>query len=140
MEPLERPEAFTGFVIPKRAGSSEGKLLTVQRGTAEFFGLWTLPRPVGSPAPYPDGGRAYGPRRQTQGAGKGYRIAYPDPVHARRVLRARFRLEEGHTKQTLQVLVDHLDAVNAPWLWLCNEHGSRLSLSHFHSRRVALAA
>ena len=134
MTDLFAPTRIQGFLIPSKLDGTGKALLSCKRGTAEYFNLWAIPRSLEAAPPPADGGRAYRPTSGTHHRGKGYRIAYPAPGSRLGYLTARFRLLEGHTKQTLQVLCDHLDAVGAPWLWLCDENGAKLSTGLFHSK------
>jgi len=78
--------------------------------------------------------------RKTQQAGLGYRIAYPSDGFVRGYGLARFRLEEGHTQHSLKVLCDHLDSVDAPWLWLTDANGARLNERLFFTHQYPSAA
>jgi len=134
MAAIEHPEAYTSLPLPRTAAGGETVLLTVPRATAEYFSLWSLPAPADWKHWPADGGRAFWPRRRTKAPGTRYRIAYPDPEHKRGYRLARFCLQKGHTRQTLLALSDHLDAVGAPWLWLTNDDGAKLSRGLFHAK------
>ena len=134
MTDLAQPTAYTTFPLPRSAVDGETVHMTVRRATAEYFRLWSLPAPASWKHWPADGGREFRPRRMSQSRGTRYRIAYPAPDHPRGYQLARFCVQKGHTQQTLLALSDHLDAVGAPWLWLTNDDGAKLSHGLFHAK------
>jgi len=127
------------FRIPKRPDGSGVAYLSCQAGTADFFQLWDLPKAMEGLSPAPSGG-AYRVQLGKPDAGQRYRIAYGDPWESGKPRSASFPLSKSHTKQTLQVVTDHLNAVGAEWLWLCNAHGNRLSTGAFLSDQLGTSA
>jgi hypothetical protein len=134
MTDLVAPGSTTCFPLPRTAGSDETIMLSITRGAAEYFNLWSLPVPPTWRYWPPDGGRAYWPRRRTRLAGLGYRIAYRAPDHPGGYRLARFCLEKGHTQHSLKVFCDHLDDRSDKWLWLTDRNGARLSDGLFHAK------
>jgi hypothetical protein len=114
--------------------------LTISRAAAEYFNLWSLPVPATWTHWPADGMRARRPTRFTGQRGQGYRIAYRDLNHPRRYRLARFCLEKGHTKHSLKVFCDHLDARSDSWLWLTDKDGARLSDGLFVSKKNHITA
>ena len=107
--------------------------LGCQQGTANYFDLWSLPKPdlwgFGAGG---SGGRTRGPYMHWRASrGRPYRIAYLADEETEEIGFARFRLSSRHTRSTLVVLVNHLQNIEANWLYLTNEEGTRLRESIF---------
>ena len=123
------------FRIPKRPDGSGVAYLSCQAGTADYFQLWSLPKAMEGLVLSPSGG-SYRVRLGNPNPGQRYRIAYGDRWESGKDRSASFSLSKGHTKHTLQVVTDHLNAVGVEWLWLCNAHGNRLSWGAFLSDQI----
>lgn len=138
--PARDPGAsLVAIPMAKRLNGSGVVWLGCQRATADYFGLWQLPTPADWGTPSGDGYRRVSGRHLSRNRFKGtpYRIAYSGQSESGRQSLARFRLSTGHTKQTLQVLTNHLNAVGADWLYLTTETGARLSDLAFMAQPLA---
>lgn len=122
--------------IPKRLNGTGLVWLGCKQGTAAYFSLDTIPAPDewGTTA-----GNGY---RRVRGShlyrsrfkGKSYRIAYSALTGGGRQAMASFRLSTGHTLQTLALIANHLDQVEADWLYFTNADGARLRGISFQTK------
>jgi hypothetical protein len=113
--------------------------LECQHGTAEYFRLYDLPE-VTDPAWVdisPGGFRTFRGMPPAKLSVTRYRIGYGTPWPSGKQRSAGFGLGKGHKNETLQVIVDHLNASGVEWLWLCNAWGNRSRLHSFTSRSLA---
>ena len=109
-------------------------------GAAEYFRLHDLPRPQDDGVSEPSGGYRLmsWPDKLGRMNGLNLRIAYAWSEGSKKPSMARFRLGGDPVMDTVQVVVDHLNASGVEWLWICNRHGNRLSRSAFHSDGLAV--
>jgi hypothetical protein len=134
---MRRPSEMQHVCIPKRRDGTGYAWFKAQHATIQYFGLDRHPLP--QDGPFKPSGSA-GLVRITasihgEDGGQRFRIAIPDDTAARGYGLVRFRLSKHATKDTLMVVSDLLDQGPAPWMFLTNGDGARLSRSLFHSQR-----
>jgi hypothetical protein len=132
-----RPGDMQHVCIPKHRDGRGYAWFKAQHATVQYFGMDRHPLPQDGPF-RPAGSSGYVrmtiPLRGKDG-GERFRIAIPDDTVERGYRLARFRLSDHATNDTLLVVSDLLDQGPAPWMFLTNGDGARLSRSLFHSRR-----
>lgn len=109
--------------------------LRAKRQTIEHFKLFDLPRPEPEAGDDPSGKyrvMTFSSAHRVK-CDRRYRIAYEERGSRQKPYMVRFGLLGDVNNQTLEVLARHLNSTGVPWLYLCDEHGSRLSRSCWHT-------
>ena len=126
---------WTGYIARNTDGTGVVRI-DMRQGNASHFKLDKLPSPQDHGVQLPGSERRVFnfPARRRGANCLSYRIAYQTFEGSSKPHMCRFRLSSNACNDTLQVLTNHLNESGVDWLYLCNEHGNRISRSAFHSK------